>query len=179
MFYDVFHDRSKRRNSLPCGIVSVWLTLIKRLLMRSFSNKEFCIEVMNKMSTQKESGSSRSSGSSGRGRRGDSKRKEEPEPQKNNYVEEGSDDEDIIDLCDDHDYQVLSAVFETDRGRNIAEILSKLQKDVHLLAMSVHQLIQLSLASQSVRRNDDSEDELSESDDGDEGDEVDAGGADE
>ena len=38
----------------------------------------------------------------------------------------GQNDEDVIDLCDDHDYQVLSAVFETDSGRNIAEILSRL-----------------------------------------------------
>lgn len=109
--------------------------------------------------------------SSSRGRKSESKRKES-EPLRDNYVEEGSDDEDVIDLCDDHDYQVLSAVFETDRGRNIAEILSRLQKDVHLLAMSVHQLIQLSLASQSVQRNDESEDDGSESEDrdGDEGD---------
>jgi len=125
---------------------------------------------MNKMSTKKESSSS--GRNSGRGRRGESKRKDAPEPQRDNFVEDVSDDEDVIDLCDDHDYQVLSAVFETDKGRNIAEILSRLQKDVHLLAMSVHQLIQLSLASQSVRRNDDSED-LSESDG--EGDEVDEG----
>lgn len=117
---------------------------------------------MNKMSTKS---------SSSRGRKSESKRKES-EPLRDNYVEEGSDDEDVIDLCDDHDYQVLSAVFETDRGRNIAEILSRLQKDVHLLAMSVHQLIQLSLASQSVQRNDESEDDGSESEDrdGDEGD---------
>lgn len=113
--------------------------------------------------------------SSSRGRKSESKRKES-EPLRDNYVEEGSDDEDVIDLCDDHDYQVLSAVFETDRGRNIAEILSRLQKDVHLLAMSVHQLIQLSLASQSVQKNDESEDDESEDDgsesedrDGDEG----------
>jgi hypothetical protein len=117
---------------------------------------------MNKMSTKS---------SSSRGRKSESKRKES-EPLRDNYVEEGSDDEDVIDLCDDHDYQVLSAVFETDRGRNIAEILSRLQKDVHLLAMSVHQLIQLSLASQSVQRNDESEDDGLESEDrdGDEGD---------
>ena len=109
--------------------------------------------------------------SSSRGRKSESKRKES-EPLCDNYVNEnGSDDEDVIDLCDDHDYQVLSAVFETDRGRNIAEILSRLQKDVHLLAMSVHQLIQLSLASQSVQRKDESEDDGSESEDrdGDEG----------
>ena len=111
--------------------------------------------------------------SSSRGRKSESKRKES-EPLCDNYVEEGSDDEDVIDLCDDHDYQVLSAVFETDRGRNIAEILSRLQKDVHLLAMSVHQLIQLSLASQSVRRDGDSEEEEVSESDGDEN-EGDAG----
>ena len=72
---------------------------------------------------------------------------------KREHVELPSDDEDVIDLCDDHDYQVLSAVFETDSGKNVAEILSRLQKDVHLLATSVHQLIQLSLASQNVNRN--------------------------
>lgn len=98
------------------------------------------------MSTKKESSKERR----------ESKRSE---PQNNNNVDEGSDDENVIDLCDDHDYQVLSAVFETDKGKNIAEILSRLQKDVHLLAMSVHQLIQLSLASQSIRRQEsDSED---------------------
>jgi len=123
------------------------------------------------MSTKKES-----SRSSSRGRRSESKK---PEPQNNNYVEDGSDDEDVIDLCDDHDYQVLSAVFETDKGRNIAEILSRLQKDVHILAMSVHQLIQLSLASQSMRREV-SESEESDKDgegdgNGDEGDESDGG----
>ena len=113
--------------------------------------------------------------SSSRGRKSESKRKES-EPLRDNYVEEGSDDEDVIDLCDDHDYQVLSAVFETDRGRNIAEILSRLQKDVHLLAMSVHQLIQLSLASQSVQRNDKSEDDGSESEESEDRD-RDEGGA--
>jgi hypothetical protein len=55
--------------------------------------------------------------------------------------------EEEIDLCDDHDYQVLSAVFETNSGKNVADILSKIQKDVHLLATSVTQLIQLSLAA--------------------------------
>ena len=75
---------------------------------------------------------------------------------KESKSEKNSDDEEVIDLCDDHDYQVLSAVFETESGKNVAEILSKIQKDVHLLAMSVHQLIQLSLASQ---RKDDTEDE--------------------
>ena len=34
---------------------------------------------------------------------------------KNEEVESGSESEsDIIDLCDDHDYQVLAAIFETD-----------------------------------------------------------------
>ena len=65
-------------------------------------------------------------------------------------------------MCDDHDYQVLSAVLETESGKNIAEILSRLQKDVHLIAMSIHQLIQLSLSSQRVRKNDDNESEESE-----------------
>lgn len=128
------------------------------------------------MSSKKESSSSGRSSGRGSSRQKESNKKDAPEPQHNNFVEDVSDDEDVIDLCDDHDYQVLSAVFETDKGRNIAEILSRLQKDVHLLAMSVHQLIQLSLASQSVRRNDESED-LSESDgddvnEGDDGDDV-------
>lgn len=109
---------------------------------------------MNNMSTKS---------SSSRRRKSDSKIKENQSHLDKNVEE--SDDEDVIDLCDDHDYQVLSAVFETDRGKNIAEILDKLQKDVHLLAMSVHQLIQLSLASQSIQRNDDSEE--SESDNAD------------
>jgi ribosomal protein L12E/L44/L45/RPP1/RPP2 len=78
---------------------------------------------------------------------------------KKESTEEVDDDEEVIDLCDDHDYQVLSAVFETDSGRNIADILSRLQKDVHLLAMSVHQLIQLSLASHSARKNNSDEDD--------------------
>ena len=104
-------------------------------------------------------------------RRRDSKRSE---PLNDNYVDEESDDEDVIDLCDDHDYQVLSAVFETDKGRNIAEILSRLQKDVHLLAMSVHQLIQLSLSSQSMRREEsESEDSGKDDKDNNEGDEND------
>jgi len=68
-------------------------------------------------------------------------------------------EEDVIDLCDDHDYQVLSAVLETERGRNVAEILAKIQKDVHLLATSVHQLIQLSLAAQQARAAEESEDD--------------------
>lgn len=77
---------------------------------------------------------------------------------------EVTDDEDVIDLCDDHDYQVLSAVFETDSGKNVADILSRLQKDVHLLAVSVHQLIQLSLASQNVKNSkEESDAETSES----------------
>jgi hypothetical protein len=68
---------------------------------------------------------------------------------------EYTDDDDVIDLCDDPNYQVLSAVFETDEGRNVAEILAKylgkIQKDVHLMATSVHQLIQLSLAAQQAQ----------------------------
>jgi hypothetical protein len=67
-------------------------------------------------------------------------------------------EDEVIDLCDDHDYQVLSAVFETDSGKNIADILSRLQKDVHLLAMSVHQIIQLSLASHSVKQDESDKD---------------------
>jgi hypothetical protein len=106
------------------------------------------------MSDLKKETSSSKNGKSER-KRGDSKRKETPKH--NTLVEEQSDEEDVIDLCDDHDYQVLSAVFETDGGRNVAEILSRLQKDVHLLAMSVHQLIQLSLASQRVRKNDEND----------------------
>ena len=45
-----------------------------------------------------------------------------------------SDDEEVIDLCDDHNYQVLSAVFETESGKNVADILNKLQKDIHIIA---------------------------------------------
>lgn len=72
-------------------------------------------------------------------------------------------EEEEIDLRDDPYYQVLSAVLETDRGRNVAEILSKIQKDVHLLATSVHQLIQLSLAAQQSRATDNTDDDDSES----------------
>ena len=92
---------------------------------------------------------------------GDFKKRKE-NSKDNNLVKEQSDEEDVIDLCDDHDYQVLSAVLETESGKNIAEILSRLQKDVHLIAMSIHQLIQLSLSSQRVRKNDDNESEESE-----------------
>ena len=51
-----------------------------------------------------------------------------------------SDQEDYIDLRDDHDYQVLSAVLETDDGENVAEILSKVQKDIHQMTKDVHLL---------------------------------------
>ena len=111
-------------------------------------------DLKKETSSSKNGKSERKRGDSER-KRGDSKRKETPKH--NTLVEEQSDEEDVIDLCDDHDYQVLSAVFETDGGRNVAEILSRLQKDVHLLAMSVHQLIQLSLASQRVRKNDEND----------------------
>lgn len=114
------------------------------------------------MSDLKKETSSSKNGKSER-KRGDSKRKETPKH--NTLVDEQSDEEDVIDLCDDHDYQVLSAVFETDSGRNVAEILSRLQKDVHLLAMSVHQLIQLSLASQRVQKNDENDESDVESSD--------------
>ena len=67
-------------------------------------------------------------------------------------------DEEEIDLCEDHDYQVLSAIFETESGKNVAEILSKLQKDVHLLATSVSQLIQLSMAAQRENQEESDED---------------------
>lgn len=117
-------------------------------------------DLKKETSSSKNGKSERKRGDSER-KRGDSKRKETPKH--NTLVEEQSDEEDVIDLCDDHDYQVLSAVFETDSGKNVAEILSRLQKDVHLLAMSVHQLIQLSLASQRVRKNDEN-DENDESD---------------
>jgi hypothetical protein len=59
-----------------------------------------------------------------------------------------SDEDSVVDLCDDRLYQVLSAVLETESGRNVAEILSKMQKDLHVLTTSVNQLIQLSLAAQ-------------------------------
>lgn len=64
----------------------------------------------------------------------------------------GSDTGSEVDLCDESLYQVLSAVLETDKGKNVAEILSKIQKDVHLLATSVHQLIQLSIAAQQAQQ---------------------------
>lgn len=73
-----------------------------------------------------------------------------PEPD----VPETTADEDVIDLCDDHDYQVLSAVLETESGKNVAEILSKIQKDVHLMATSINQLIQLSIAAQKAQVED-------------------------
>ena len=92
----------------------------------------------------------------------DKERKEKREEKKNEFC----DDDEVIDLCNDHDYQVLSAVFETDSGKNIADILSRLQKDVHLLAMSVHQLIQLSIVSQSAKNDSDyNSDEDNQSDD--------------
>lgn len=70
-----------------------------------------------------------------------------------------SEDEDVIDLCEDHDYQVLSAIFETEKGKNVAEILSKIQKDLHLLATSVYQLVQLGITAQQVGRSDDEKSE--------------------
>ena len=82
------------------------------------------------------------------------------ESAKHESDEEEMDEEDEeIDLCEDHDYQVLSAVFETDKGRNVAEILSKIQKDVHLLATSVSQLIQLSLAAHRSEKDESDDDE--------------------
>lgn len=92
-------------------------------------------------------------------RRGRSRERHESESEES--------DEDVVDLYDDHDYQVLSAVFETEKGRNVAEILSKIQRDVHLMATSIHQLIQLSLAAQQARSQeseDDDSDEQSEED---------------
>ena len=92
-------------------------------------------------------------------------------------------EEDVIDLCDNENYQVLSALLETDNGENVAEILLKLQKDVHILAkavhqiskdvhaqskdthlqaMSIHQLIQLSVASQQLRKGESEDDDDSE-----------------
>jgi len=47
---------------------------------------------------------------------------------KTEEVSSSDDDEDCINLCDDHDYQVLSAVFETEKGNNVAEILEVLTK---------------------------------------------------
>lgn len=89
-------------------------------------------------------------------RRGRSRERQEPESES---------DEDVIDLCDDHDYQVLSAVLETEKGYNLAEILSKIQKDVHLLATSVHQLIQLSIAAQQAAARAAEESDAGECDD--------------
>lgn len=122
----------------------------------------------NKESTNNRSGNSESKRESKSESKSESKKEQKREPKrepKREQVEQS--DEDVIDLCDDHDYQVLSAVFETDSGRNVAEILSRLQKDVHLLATSVHQLIQLSLASQQVNRNQEESDGGRSSDDGD------------
>ena len=83
-----------------------------------------------------------------------SKSKSKREP-KEEVVEE---DDEEINLCDDHDYQVLSALFETDSGRNVADILSKIQKDLHILSTSVTQLIQLSLAAHRAEQDDSEED---------------------
>jgi|SaaInlStandDraft_1057018.scaffolds.fasta_scaffold10221_6 hypothetical protein len=80
---------------------------------------------------------------------------------KNNF--EDKSDEEVIDLRDNENYQVLSSIFETESGKNIADLLSKiqkdihniadnsykLQKDIHLLATSVSKLIELSLKSQT------------------------------
>jgi ribosomal protein L12E/L44/L45/RPP1/RPP2 len=91
------------------------------------------------------------------------KQKENKKESKNESAKDFSDDDsDVIDLCDDHDYQVLSAIFETEKGKNVAEILNKIQKDLHLLATSVNQLIQLSLAAQQSTDSDDSEEEEDE-----------------
>lgn len=67
-----------------------------------------------------------------------------------------SDGSDVIDLCDNPHYQVLSAVFETEKGENVAEILSKIRKDIHLLTVTIRQLIQLSLDAQANKSDSDS-----------------------
>ena len=41
-----------------------------------------------------------------------------------NIEDTNSDDEEVIDLCDNINYQVLSAVFETESGKNVADILN-------------------------------------------------------
>ena len=84
---------------------------------------------------------------------------EEDSTEESEEYTEDSDDDSVVDLSSDRLYQVLSGVLETDRGHNVAEILYRLQKDVHLLATSVHQLIQLSLAAQASRARAQSDDE--------------------
>ena len=75
------------------------------------------------------------------------------------------DDDNCINLCDDHDYQVLSSIFETDNGDSVADILFSMKKDIHsiakdikLLTRSIHQLIQYSLMSNMNQKNPDDSD---------------------
>lgn len=66
---------------------------------------------------------------------------------KNNF--EDKSDEEVIDLRDNENYQVLSSIFETESGKNIADLLSKIQKDIHLLTTSISKLIEISIKSQN------------------------------
>jgi len=80
---------------------------------------------------------------------------------KTNETYSSDDEDECIDLRDDRNYQILSAVLETEKGNNVADILtgiskdmSGIRKDIHsmakeikLLSRSVHQLIQFSLMS--------------------------------
>lgn len=63
-----------------------------------------------------------------------------------NNIEDKSDEE-VIDLKDNENYQILSHLFETESGKNIADLLSKIQKDIHLLATSVSKLIEIAIKS--------------------------------
>ena len=81
-----------------------------------------------------------------------------------NEEDSGEDSREEVYIEDDERYQILSTMFETtEGGKNIADILNKLQKDIHniadnsyklqkdihLLATSVSKLIELSIKSQT------------------------------
>ena len=85
--------------------------------------------------------------------------------QHNDSSSSDDDDDDCINLCDDHDYQVLSSIFETDKGDSVADTLFNMRKDIHsiakdikLLTRSIHQLIQYSLMSNMNQQNADDSD---------------------
>ena len=47
----------------------------------------------------------------------------------NNVSSSEDEDDDCINLCEDHDYQVLSSIFETDNGDNVADTLYSMRKN--------------------------------------------------
>ena len=72
------------------------------------------------------------------------------------HVEEHSDqdEEEYCDLTDNVNYQVLSSIFETEKGETVSELLEKIEKNTRSIAMSQSKIAQaqINTAKATIRQ---------------------------